>query len=365
MRHNTDNHKRKCYCRYGIAVAGLFALAAPFEIQASGKEMAIETTERRSFFLPDKLLRGVVRSAAGDLYFLASQRAVVHHLSASSGKIREISLAQPRDLESAEIQQDLHVDENGLLYVAATWKSAGQNAGAGVFVFDASGRNTRKIILSPPIVVRHVATDDLGNLFALGVDQEYFWHRTEACLLIHNYSTDGKRTTAFSTCPSHLALRRHGDVRPGPDAHRLWEEAARGRIWFKHGPIHYVLPISRCLRTFGLNGRLVREMVMTPPDARSVLSQSPATNFDTSNDQIWGVVDAPGGKYLVDWLHIEGGTRFRYLSLQDEEGKPFTAAMRNPWPRSLPKFSDGDGNVYFVRSADSTYELLRTRVTVR
>jgi hypothetical protein len=366
MRPDTDVPEKNLWLHCGIAfAAGLFAVAAPLQIQASGRELAMETTERRSIALPDKLLRDVVRSPAGDLYFLGSRRAVVHHLSKSTGNTHEISLAQPRELESAEIQRDLHVDQNGLLYLAATWKSAGQQAGAGVFVFDAAGRNTRKIILSPPIMVRHVATDDQGNLFALGVDQEYFWRRTDDCLLIHKYSSEGKRTVAFSACPSHLDLRRMGDVRPGPDAQRLWEEAARGRIWLKKGLVYHLLPVSRQLRIFEGNGSLVKNFVLTPPDAQSVLRQSPATNPDTSNDQIWSLVDLPGGRYLVDWLHIEGGGRFRYLSLHDDEGKPLSAAMRTPWPRSLPKFSEEDGRVCFVRTGNGAQEIIHARIDLR
>jgi hypothetical protein len=327
-------------------------------------ELVIEPLGRLAFRLPSISYRANARSSAGDFYFLSAQRIAIHRVSAVSSEVREIPL--PEVVRAAAtagsrltLPQDLSVDRSGYVYVPAIWREAPSRNLFGVFVYDPQGSYSRTIVLSPPAEIRHVAVDESGNLFVLGIDAKYFKGEVQQCFLVHKYSPAGRRLASLSPCPSGLDLRQPSG-HTGPGFRTLTQDVDRGRVWVQGGQVYHLLAYFRRVRLFSLDGKLLGEADLQPPGG-----------LGAAADTVWRIVLLSGGRFLVDWLHPQqsGGSAHntRYLCLHDTQGRALSGATPEPWQPSLLAFGDDAGtSCYFLRGlSDGSEELIRTKVTLR
>ncbi len=349
-----------------LLTAGLVAQA----VAAGGNTLSFDVAEKRTFQLPGSPYGAVTRSVSGELYFLSTQQNTLVRVPADGGEARETSLETIPELRTpgAQLVNDLAVDRSGHAYVAATWRTEAGDRVAAVFVLDSSGAYRRMIRLEPFVTVHSIAVSGAGEVFVAGMDPAFFRRRIRDCLLVHSYSAAGQRLRSFSACPEVLMR--------GPASAPGWARAKefdvdRGRVWVKDDSVYHVLPGSRRLRVFSVEGQLEREVTLQPPPSLPERWLHGAT----AGDVIWRLLALPDGRFLAQWRHSRGGggvtNVFTYLSLHDPQGRAMVAATPAPWSRSWPVDAEPDGGVLWIHnvSADTDKgersEIIRTRLGLR
>lgn len=297
-----------------------------------------------AFTLPTGPYSSLSRSRDGDLFWLAFRRKEVVRINGKTGAVEAYSLTQIPEIASGacDIIDDVQTGRSGAIYVPGVLRLPGVQRSFVLFMVDSTGRYERMVNLHPPAEVRHVAFDDSGAVYVLGVDAAYLRRTTDQCLVVHKYDRSGNKTHSFSPAPDVEYLR-------------LKDEVDRGHLWLTPDGLAHVLPCSRILRVLNpSDGNPISEIRFTLPDGGR-----PA--------QIRSIVPIAGGRYLISWVLSQGSAGFRQnrqlLSMHDGAGMLIGRPNDLRREEGAPLFSDGAGNVYLLRSpAANVYELARVAV---
>ncbi len=321
------------------------------------KELAFEFVDAPTVRVPTGV--GLEAPRRGSIYFVNYETWRIFRLTPSTGDTEEVRLSGvPPDLSaSIAFVYDLGVDADGKLYVPANWRLSGVRL-SGFLVFDRRGRYLRAVRLEPSLwLFRHIAVEDGGDLIALGAEGGSLSRRGFGpCYLLHKYSSEGLRRTAFSRCPPEPKpdpfLRGYRDPR--------LDEPARSQIWIQDGLLHHLLPVSRLIRVFDLEGTPVREISLDPPPASHLLLRRSIIAGPDARVEITRLLPLPDGRLLALWKH----SSVSYWSLQDRDGLPLSQATDPRFPP--PEFVDDAGDAYFrVRRFGERAHLGRARIVLR
>ena len=272
-------------------------------VNAGGAALSVVSYRTTSLSLSE--VGGVIqRGPDGAIYFLRVEDGIVHRLNTDNSISRfQLSPTPETAFGTVDLLQDMHIDAVGNLSVPAIWGRPPKNGGVGVLVFDSAGRYLRTVSFTPGIGVRHIAVYGNGNVFALGIDPAYYRRTDPLCLLVHKYSPDGKRLTAFSSCPPELA----GDKRTsGSGWNRLNQEVDRGRIWIDGSRLYHLLPFSHSIRVFDAStGSQVDDLELQGPSALEPPAAGGTEETGTA-EMLWHVVRMTDGRYLARWSMQSG-----------------------------------------------------------
>jgi hypothetical protein len=306
-------------------------------------------------------------TSAGDIIALSvKDRRLFRLRSGAAAQSWEIT-GMPQSytaIRPPDLLPDLALDPAGRILVPSVWHvpadGKGKRFSSGAFVYSSAGTFSQAIVFNPPVEVRRLAVDAEGSVYAAGLDGAYFRRLTEQCLLVHKYAPDGQRLTAFSACPGEASGSRSTRYK------QVKDDADESHLWVAAGQVVHVLPVSRLARIFDLNGKLLREVKLTPPDDTAVLLQPFPLSVPVTERRIFRIFPVGGGNWLVNWLVIAGPYRRAYLTVHNSDGRPLSQAT--VFPRLSPVAADDGGNIFFVRPATSgpaDLELVRARIAVR
>jgi len=324
----------------------LTSLLAPPAASAANLQFVVHQSDQ--FALAGHTYSAAKMTADGVLYLYSRDPLVVLKKPANEPPA-VISLSGLPNLAPYQLLNDFAVDAQGALYVPALWKDASRVLHSGVFVLDPDGRYQRTVEFAVPVETRHIAVDETGNLFVLGIDGRYYRGKTTDDSLLHKFNSTGAHVRAFSPAVMPLAS---GEV-----FQRAKRDIDKGLLVFgPDGLLYSVMAESGALRIFDSDGTLVKETRLIQPEAR--------------DQWIWHFVPLPGNRYLVHWVHsdISGSvmTNRPYLALHNGSGEVIAGPARQPWSRSYPIAADRDANCYFLHDlGEGTQELVTTTVSVR
>lgn len=312
-------------------------LGAP-QLPAGSKELRFRVTSASALSHLDANIGTVKLSAEGDLLFLTSDRRAIHRLTPDGRRAFSWRLDPVLATASAGVQvkDDFTTDAGGRLYVAASWGEPGGRAApaTGVLVFDPAGRHEKTIPLEHVASAERIAVDSQGMLYVLSLDTAWLRDRTRECHLVHKFTPGGKKVASFSPCPDQRVSSAAPLGASGSAISRLYEETARGQLWIRDGLVHHLLPGARLLRIFDSSGNMIREVLLTPPDSRGLLSPL-HLEPDPAALRVWRVAELADGTFLIEWLHAEkagtgGERRATFLALHGEDGRPLSRASHPP-----------------------------------
>lgn len=335
-------------------------------------ELIVEVIGRERIPLPEVHFSGIRQLPNGQLVFRTADRWAIQVLNRSTGTVVSHSLHSVPEgtAGSVELGSDFDGDSAGNLLFAGVWKEwkAGTDLRASVFIFTpGKGFGPRQDLGFAGRPDRIAVLPD-GGYVVLAADPACVRRLEPECLLLHKYSSRGERAISFSSFPTGLDPERR-KVSPRETAARLRAETERGHLWVQDGQIFHVLPVSRRLRVFNNDGRLVRETVLTTPQSTELLALHGLTP-NSNGPQVWRIVARPDGTFLVTWLHIEstggGQRRGEYLALHGPDGRPITKAALPELRPAIPFRSDSEGIIHFLHLSSATQvELVRARLRVR
>lgn len=329
-----------------------FAMLSGAVSTSLAAELTIREISHRPLNIRPADLGGVVQYGANrKTYFLHTGHGVVHRIGDDEESLVRVPLQSPPESADAELSySDIAINTEGHMFVAATWTRKPNGGGAGVLVYDRDGHYERTIVLSPRTNIRHLAIDASGNMFVLGIDPGYFKGVTNLCLLIHKYTPDGNRVTAFSGCPIPQGDR----TATGPQWEQLSFEVDRGSLWLEDGRLYHVLPASRTIRVFDpVTGLAVSEISLQPPQFEHLGITA------TGPGVAWRVLSRGRDGFLVVWSIPTTMGRTSLVGAHDRSG-----AARSGWQAPLrtgmPVASGPNGHVFVLSpQRDGTVSLLR------
>jgi len=328
-------------------------------------EIVMNHVSHRPLNVRPENLGGVTkRGSGGSTYFMSVVRGVVHRFGDNGEPIVSFQLEPPPESASAKVDfmEDMAIDSAGRIFVPAIFSRKPRGGSAVVIVYDAGGHYQRTIVLAPRANIRHLALDASGNIFVLGIDPGYFLGATNSCLLVHKYTPDGERVTAFSGCPIAPGER---PIAGGPQFEQLNFEVDRGSIWVKNGRLYQVLPASRVVRVFDtVTGVGLSETSLQLPGPGEV---SPS---DVDSAVAWRVLPMGQHGYLVlwsgQWKAQSSMAPKRFLSAHDEKGTALTPASYAPFSRGIPVAADVEGQIFILGpERDGTAGLSRSVVRIQ
>ena len=341
------------------AAIAFIALGGRF---GESRELTLRSTSERPTSLLFSEAGGVVqRGPGGAVYFLSTERRTVS-IVAPDGSVTRLALADIPERELTSLMEDLAVDHAGRLFIPAIWRYAPKRGAAGVYVFNAQGIYERTIEFATRTNVRHIAIDDSGAIFVLGVDPAYFRGIENNCFLIHKYTPDGKRVTAFSDCPVDLA---RGRQTAGPAWDELNLEVDRGQLWLSHNRLYQLLPSSHQIRIF--------DPVLGTAIGQVNLGTPAPSEIEAEGRLVWRIVQAPNGRYVAQWslrqqpIRPEIMARRFVLGLHDAAGRNLSSADAFQSGETIvPLFANADGSVTFaVGQARGSIRLTDALVTTQ
>lgn len=314
--------------------------------------------------LPSDSITSVARSETGDIYIYAASSKSIYHYSPQGALLNQFSVMAVPEASSAQqisFMPDVAADSRNV-YISAVWRNHPRETTAGVFVFDINRGYVRTIVTNPLVEVRHLAVDGNGSLFLLGIDPAYFHKDTNLCLLIHKFSPDGARLTAFSACPAGN-LRLPAGAAPGPDYAKLRQDVDLGSVWIQNGLVCHLLAGSHLLRVFDANGQQRQEVRLQMPAVPAIVQPPDPTT--AQRNLVSRVMPIRGGRYLVEWRHGEttGGSQhnIRVHSVHDAAGGLASGPLQ-PTAHTVFLFSDDEGYAYMLRRTGQVAELVRVDV---
>jgi hypothetical protein len=347
--------------RIPAAIVLIIAFAGFAERIGEAAELLVHVISERATPLLAREAGGVVQlGPAGIVYFLSVESKTVHTI-APNGSTVTLTLSPTPEGASASLMEDMAIDSAGRLFIPAIWRYAPKGGSAGIFVFDSRGYYERTIELAPRTNVRHIAMDEAGNIFVLGIDPAYYRRTADTCFLVHEYSPQGERLKAFSSCPADLARTRQTS---GPAWQELNLEIDRGRLWFSGGRLYQLLPASHQIRIFDpASGRPVGQVGLQSPVSASEGSPGPI---------VWRIVQVAEGQYLAQWSVPKGAAngagvaRSLGLVLHDKSGSSLSNPAHLTGEAMVPLFANGDGTITFaVGRPNGTIRLARSAVSLQ
>lgn len=358
--------------RLGGACAFALTLAVCCAAQGSApdpsRELQFSDIQERRLKFPIYSFTGLSVSPGGVVYSTINEDREVHMLALRDGKTRTLRLRDlPQDLSKWQLGPKVAGDREGYLYVAGhdrdlSFRERPSSELLGVLVFKPDGRYNSQLSLTPSIEVMHMIVDALGNLFVLGVEVESLYNSLSPCLMVYKYSRTGAQLTTFSSCP-RMPEGRPAEQSPGQLLSRRENTARAGQVFLYDGLIHHVIFPSRIIRIFESDGRPVRELRLSSPNAFGLAQVN-------GRDEVSHVVVLRSGRFLVEWTHVEqtefGSRRTVFLRVHDRDGSVLTEAGVVPVTQSLLLYAGPDENIYFLglRRAGQQ-ELIRARLTLR
>jgi hypothetical protein len=328
-----------------VSVAALCAACALFSA-----DLAVRPASYRQLKTTSSELGGVVHYGQNHATYFLHSSGLVHRIGDNDETIARMRLQPPPEGANAQVlYSDIAVDSKGGMFVGATWTRQPSGGGAGVLVYDTEGRYERTIVLSPRSNMRHLAMDASGNLFVLGIDPGYFRGVSNLCLLVHKYSPDGNRVTAFSSCPIPAGDRSV----QGPAWEQLSFEVDRGSLWIENGKLYHVLPSSGVIRVFDpTTGLGLGEIALRLPQSDELASLA------TGPSVAWRVLSRGSDGFLVVWSVPTAAGRTSVLVTHDRSGKP--TGPRSRVRTGMPVASAPNGHIFFLSpQPDGTVGLLR------
>jgi len=364
--------------RRGAAGAFVLTLAVCCPGQANFQEptSALSFSEINERRLSQQVysFTGLAVSPSGVVYSTINELREVRVLTLPGGKARNLHLRDfPQDVSNWQLGPEVAGDRSGYLYVAGhsrelSFREVPSSNLLGVLVFKPDGHYSSRMHLMPSIEIMHMVVDDLGNLFILGINVDSLYSPLSPCLLVHKYSPQGVRLTAFSPCPAaddaHLV-----DQSPGQLRLRRENTARASQLFFYDGFLYHVVFPLRTIRIFESGGRLIRELRLDPPLTDAPSSTNSVQLQASAGDEVSHVVILRGGRFLVEWMHVEqtdsGSHKTLYLRIHGGDGRALTQAGIAPVTPSMLLYADPDDHVYFlgVRAA-GRQELIRTRLAL-
>jgi len=326
----------------GVLLGGVtLGLAAQAPRSTPGK-LRLDSLQTTVVHVPQGRIAQATRGPSGDFYLLSSDAGSISRLG-PDGEVKAIlHLASITDLLGIGTQPGANfaVGPGDSVYVPLLWRpnlGKPRDTHAGLAVFSPNGSYRARIVFDPPVEIRRAAVDPLGNLYVLGMDPSFFQQELNSCYLIHKYSPDGKRLDSFSSCSQAAGLRGER-TQLGPGFRRLQAEADRGQVWLTDSRVYHLLPLSRTLRIFEPEGKLVAEVRFESPWAEWNAAQ-PLSIW------IWNVAPLADGNYLVEWLRSErDGARAlnsRHQTIHDSGGRVLSLPV--PMVASTGTLLSGDG----------------------
>jgi hypothetical protein len=310
---------------------------------------------------------GVV-TPSGEVVALSVTNRKLYRFS-SQAQPRSWNVAGMPELEYAvrppSLMPSLALGPDGHILVPAVWSretSGGRRFQSGAFVFSSGGAYERTLLFEPPVEARRLVRDESGNFFVSGVDGAYFRSLTGGCYLLHKYSPDGNRLGSFSECPDNEGGRLRSSM---TEMKRLMREMDHSHLWHRGGELVQVLALSRLVRTFDAGGRLMREVILEPPDESRILTKPFPLPVPVTERLVFGAFALPGQGWLIHWMLTAGGYRRGYLSVHRFDGR--AASNAKVLPKLAPVAVDPVGYVLFAGPAEKSgsIELVRASVSVR
>ncbi len=286
---------------------------------------------------------------AGMLYLYSAQPLAFFEKGPGSPLRRIRATGTPALTPGQVLLDDFAVDSQGTFYIPSVWRDASRAFRSGVLVFNAEGRYQRTIVFSTPVEVRHIAVDQGGDIFTLGIDSRYYRGQTTDTSVLRRFTALGDPVAAFA--PQAAQPGGGGGI-----AAQAKRDIDRGILLMYRGMVYNVLTSSATVRTYDGGGHLGHEIVFRAPAG--------------SNDRIWHFVPLPGGMYLIHWIHPEAaGDTVRnspYLCVHDGSGRALAEPARQPWSQSFPLSADENGNCYFLHGlSDGTAEVVTVSIELR
>lgn len=343
---------------------------------ASEIKLSFSEVQKRSLTLPIFSFSGLPVSDAGAVYSLTSEQREVRGLTLRDGRVRRLRLrALPPEISQWQLGPEVAADRRGCLYVAghnrqSSLREEPSSSLFGVVVFLPDGRYNFTIHPTPAVDIRHIAVDEIGDLYVLGIDLASLYHPLSPCLLVYKYSRQGVRLAAFSDCPA-AELARTADEHAGQLFFRREQTARGSQVLLRGGFLYHVLFSPQIMRIFDTRGRLAPcELHLEPLSASVLLSPSGMPNPANTNDEVTQVVVLRGGGFLVEWAHSElfesGVRKLLYLGVHDARGRALSQPGTAPVARSMLMHVDENDYVYFLgMPASGRQELIRARISLR
>lgn len=323
-------------------------------------ELIPSGTADGEFDLPPLSMNAWGRSKTGEFHFLSlkSTREWKVFRRSADGTLEEYAKPNLREISEGggQAMQDLALDQFGSAYVPLIWRYTKENQGVGVMVFDRTRALSRLITLTPRTEIRHVAVGDDGSLYVMGIDPAYFQRQRDVCNLVHKYTAEGKRTISFSQCPNQTPLRAPETPTTGSSYEQLTRDIDRGRIWITGADIYQILPYSRQLRRFSLNGQLVRTVEFTPPPEGHANDAS--LRIFPQRDGSFLVVWADGGNYRSGNVVSTG----LYMSLHSADGIPLSTGAHRNADNGVPIMMEENGSLLVIKRRNGGSHLSRADV---
>jgi hypothetical protein len=234
-------------------------------------------------------------------------------------------------------------------------------------VLKPDGRYQRTIRLDPSVNARHVAPDDSGDLFILGVDLTSLYRTNSPCQLGFRYSFKGTRLRAFSPCPL-MDEQRGPNESPGRVYFKRQLSARAGQLFIYDRMLYHVLHRSQLIRAFDMEGNLIREVKFLPPGTGAIpVAASEMSASGKAN--IKRVVLMRHCLFLTEWeyvKHCASGTRKSvYVSIHDRSGRALSPAVPAPGHHTMLLSANKSGEVYFLDTTRNGAQMvLRARIVL-
>jgi len=340
----------------------IMALAGVAECIGEAADLLVHAISEHTTSLLASEAGGVVRlGPAGIVYFLSVETNTVHTI-APNGSTTRLALSSTPEGASASLMEDMAIDGTGRLFIPSIWRRAPGKGSAGILVFDSRGYYERTVEFVPRTNVRHIAMDEGGNIFVLGIDPAYYRGTAAACFLVHKYSPLGERIKAFSNCPADLAK---GRLTSGPAWDELNLDVDRGRLWLNGGRLYQLLSASHQIRVFDpASGVQVGQVELQAPVRDS--------GAGSGRQIVWRVVQAAGGEYLAQWSLPQGpsgggaNARSFAMVLHDSAGAGLSNPVSPAGEAMVPLFTNDDGTITFaVGRPNGAIRLTQSSVTLR
>jgi hypothetical protein len=132
------------------------------------------------------------------------------------------------------------------------------------------------------------------------------------------------------------------------------------RFGSKDGRLHHLLPVSRSIRVFDVEGSPIREISLDPPPASHLLFRRSIIPGPEARADITRLLPLPDGRLLAVWKHSGAS----YWSVHDRAGLPVSQATDPTFPPLA--FIDAAGYAWFhVRAGRDRAQLRRARIVLR